>query len=226
MTRSSSAWQHFPGSFNAHNTRQLFFSDNKWGIPCLKHVPHSKTPNWLVPYRTRIRSNTHLADGAVHFFLDDYRFETVWRTPQKALSALQPYSILLTPDFSLYHDWPLALQLWNVYRNRWCGAFWQTHGFTVIPTVSWSSAESYPFCFTGIPKHSLVAISTLGINVTDPLQHGLFMAGFHAMIEAIQPSAVLCYGEAPAACHASAEIHTYPTRWTNIRAARQAALAS
>src|SRR5690606_139839 len=78
------------------------------------------------------------------------RFETVWSRPRKALEALAPYTTLLSPDFSLYRDWPLLLQMWNVYRNRWCGAFWQRQGFTVIPTVSWSTAESVEFCFLGV----------------------------------------------------------------------------
>jgi hypothetical protein len=122
------------------------------------------TPAWLVPYRQRIRVNEPLDDGAVHCFLDDYRFETVWTRPYKALSALRLYTTLLSPDFSLYREWPLTLQLWNVYRNRWCGRFWQSQGFRVIPTVSWSTAASYDFCFLGVPKRGVVAVSAVGVK--------------------------------------------------------------
>jgi hypothetical protein len=157
----------------------------------------------------------------VHFFLDDYRFESVWQRPRKALSALAPYQTVLTPDFSLYQQWPLALQLFNTYRNRWCGAFWQSQGFTVIPTISWSAAESYDFCFLGVARRSLVAISTVGVAWSRPLEKRLFLDGFTEMVRRLQPSAVLCYGRVPERCHELADIITYPTRWEGIRRARK-----
>jgi hypothetical protein len=150
VARTSHRWQSKPGRFDALHALERFPSDNELGIPCLAHVSPETLPAWLAPYRTRIRDSEPPDDGAVHFFLEDYRFETVWSRPRKALEALAPYTTLLSPDFSLYRDWPLMLQMWNVYRNRWCGAFWQSRGFTVIPTVSWSTAESYDFCFLGL----------------------------------------------------------------------------
>ena len=55
--------------------------DNHLGIPELLPAEAGRLPAWLVPYRTRIRAERPPADGAVHFFLDDYRFETVWSRP-------------------------------------------------------------------------------------------------------------------------------------------------
>ena len=224
MTRSSHRWQSKPGSFDALHTSQLFWSDNKWGIPLLAQQTITP-PAWLVPYRQRIRSQTELDDGGVHFFTDDYRFESVWNRPNKGIQALQPYTTVLTPDFSLYRDWPLTLQLWNTYRNRWCGCLWQTEGFQVVPTVSWSSADSYAFCFAGVPPYATVAISAVGVNLREPLEQHLFMAGLREMLLCLKPRHVLCYGKLPSAFRGlvtdSAELHTYPTRWTNIRAARR-----
>ena len=111
------------------------------------------------------------------------------------------------------------LQLWNTYRNRWCGRFWQEKGFNVIPTISWSTAESYDFCFLGAPRRSVVAVGTVGTG-QDPLARQLFIDGFRQMVERLEPTAVLSYGPVPAVCHALVEIVTYPTRWTTIRAAR------
>ena len=221
MTRTSHRWQSQPGSFDTLHANQLFPSDNTWGIPVLQHTSVSRAPDWLVPYRQRIRAHESLTDGCVHFFLDDYRFETVWNRPVKALAALAPYQTLLTPDFSLYRDWPPTLQLWNVYRNRWCGRFWQEEGFTVIPTVSWSTAVSYNFCFLGVPRRSVVAVSAVGVNLEAPLAYRLFVDGFVEMVRRLEPLMVLSYGHLPPVCHELAEIVTYPTRWTNIRAARR-----
>lgn len=217
-TRSSARWQQLPGSFDPLHAAQLFPTDgNRYHIPSIPHAPLSDTPAWLTPYRTRIRSNDGVADGAVHFFLDDYRFESVWNHPHKALRYLSDFRTLLTPDFSLYPDWPLALQLWNAYRSRWCGAFWASQGFHVIPTVSWAGHESYDFCFVGIAQHSMVAISTVGVRAEDA---GGFAHGFRAMLERIQPSQVLCYGSLPSKLTELVDVVCYPTRWAGIQKAR------
>ena len=221
MTRTAHRWQSKPGSFDTLHSAQLFPSRNAYGIPDLQHAPTGRVPAWLVPYRQRLRSQEAPEDGAVHFFLDDYRFETVWSRPYKALAALAPYQMLLTPDFSLYRDWPLTLQLWNVYRSRWCGRFWQAEGFTVIPTVSWSTAASYDFCFLGVPRRGVVAVSAVGVNLDAPLEYQLFVDGFVAMVRWLEPRVVLSYGRLPAACHELVEVVTYPTRWSNIRTARR-----
>ena len=221
MTRTSHRWQSQPGNFDRLHAAQLFPSDNQYGIPTLQHTPVSQIPAWLVPYRQRIRVNEPLDDGAVHFFADDYRFETVWNRPVKALEALAPYRMVLTPDFSLYRDWPLMLQLWNTYRNRWCGRFWQEEGYSVIPTISWSTAESYDFCFLGVPRRSVVAVSAVGVNLDAPLEYRLFVDGFTEMVQRLEPLVVLSYGRLPAVCHELVEVMTYPTRWTSIRAARR-----
>ncbi len=222
MTRTAHRWQSKPGGYDALHATQLFSSSNQYGIPDLQHTPTSRIPAWLVPYRQRIRANEPLDDGAVHFFLDDYRFETVWSRPLKALTALRPYPTLLTPDFSLYRDWPLMLQMWNVYRNRWCGRFWQAEGFTIVPTISWSTAVSYDFCFLGVPRRSVVAVSAVGVNLSHPLDYQLFLDGFREMAQRLEPLLVLSYGRLPTACHELVEVVSYPTRWTNIRAARRA----
>lgn len=221
MTRTSHRWHSRPGAFDALHATQLFPSRNAYGIPDLQHAPVSRIPTWLVPYRQRIRAEKPPDEGAVHFFADDYRFETVWSRPYKALAALTAYQMVLTPDFSLYRDWPLMLQMWNVYRNRWCGCFWQQQGFTVIPTISWSTAESYDFCFLGAPRRSVVAVSAVGVKLDSPLDCQLFLGGFREMARRLEPAVVLSYGPLPAACQEWVEVVTYPTRWTNIRAARK-----
>ena len=131
-----------------------------------------------------------------HFFLDDYQFERVWNTPKKYLTRAFRYKGLLTPDFSLYTDYPIAIQIWNTYRNRWCGQYWQMKGCKVIPTISWSTKESYDFCFNGIEKGSKVAISNIGvINNKENLK--LFYQGYYEMIKQIEPEEIILYGYKP-----------------------------
>lgn len=40
------------------------------------------------------------------------------------------------------------------------------------------------------------------------------------MVRRLEPVKVLAYGRLPAACAEQVEVICYPTRWTNIRAAR------
>ncbi len=216
MTRSSDKWHSTPGSFDTLHTRLLFPGDgNPYDMPRLAHAPLAYTPPQLVPYRARVRSKHGTVGLAVHFFLDDYRFETVWSRPRKALQYLRQFRTLLTPDFSLYADDPVAVQVWNTYRSRWCGAYWQSLGFQVIPTVSWSTPESYAFCFAGLPRHSLVAIATVGLRGAE---WALFEQGYRELLARLQPSRVLCYGNLPQSLAGLAEVRCYDTRWDNVRA--------
>src|SRR5579864_1838628 len=87
--------QAIPGSFDVLHALQLFPADgNAFGIPRLAHAPLAYTPSQLIPYRTRVRTRLGTNSAALHFFLDDYRFETVWSRPYKALEALRSYRTL------------------------------------------------------------------------------------------------------------------------------------
>jgi hypothetical protein len=198
------------------NTDWLFESDNAWGVPTVDPAPLSAVPEWLAPYRTRIRSKHDLGPGAVHFFLHDYRFTSVWTYPRRALAALRHWQTVLSPDFSLYRNDPLALQLFNVYRNRWCQAYWSYHGLTVIPTVSWSTPESYPFAFLGLPQKSVVAVGTVGVRWKVVAVRTYFTQGWNEMIARLNPVLVLVYGKVPEGVAETVSIRCYPPYWEGV----------
>ena len=60
-------------------------------------------------------------DACIHFYLDDYQFERVWKRPEYYIDKLQRFDSCLTPDFSLYRDMPISMMIWNVYRSRLIG---------------------------------------------------------------------------------------------------------
>ena len=132
-------------------------------------------------------------DAAIHFYVDDYQFERVWNAPEKYIEILEQYEAILSPDYSLYMDMPMAMKIWNVYRSRQIGAFYQRKGIRVIPTISWAEKETFEFCFKGIPQGSIVSISTIGVKESkDAL--AIWHAGVDEMIRQIEPSAILVYG--------------------------------
>ena len=133
-------------------------------------------------------------DKILHFFLDDYQFERVWNNADKYLGVLRNFKAVCSPDFSLYLDFPRTIQLYNNYRRQWCGAYWQDYGITVIPTVRWADEESFDWCFEGIPKKSLVCISTVG-GFREKAVEQAWMKGYHKALEVLDPSHILFYGK-------------------------------
>lgn len=135
----------------------------------------------------------------IHFFVDDYQFQRVWGMPDYYLPLLKQFKCVMTPDFSTYADFPLALQIYNHYRKHWVGAYLQLHGIKIIPTISWSDEASYEWCFDGEPVNSVVAISSVGTGI-NPRSSELFMQGYQEMIKRLQPTQIIFYGHVPKAC--------------------------
>ena len=136
---------------------------------------------------------THPENIGVHFFLHDYQFERVWKYPDRYVDVLKKFAFVLSPDFSPYADMPKALQIYNVYRNRWCGRYWQEHGIKVIPTFTMGNTDLFKVFCTGIPKHSTIAISTMGEGRWGKFR-GLFN-WWDVIMEELKPSTVLLYGK-------------------------------
>ena len=164
----------------------FFKSTNKYGIPDIKKDEFKVKE--LIPYRVDSNRN-----GTAHFFLDDYRFERCWRKPDSQIEELKKYDGVLSPDFSMYTNYPQAMQIWQVYRNRWCACYWQSLGIKVIPTISWSDEQSFKYCFLGVQKGSTVAIGTVGV-LNDEYAKTLFMQGFKEMLKQLEPKEILIYG--------------------------------
>ena len=129
----------------------------------------------------------------IHFYVDDYQFERVWNYPEKYVEVLEQYECILSPDFSLYLDMPMPMKIWNVYRSRLVGQYYQKRGIKVIPTISWAEKETFKFCFKGIPKGSIVSISTIGVK-QDQNALKIWCKGVDEMIKQIEPKAILVYG--------------------------------
>ena len=130
-------------------------------------------------------------DKTIHFFTYDWKFEKVYQNADEELEKLKQYYAVLSPDFSIFTNMPLALQIESIFKNRWCGAYWQSKGLKVIPTVSWGDERSFHFCFDGIEEGSIVAVSTYYRENCEEE----FMLGYNEMLKRIKPSMVLCYDE-------------------------------
>lgn len=164
--------------------------ENKWGLPVIENRGHFEV-NRLIAF-----NNKKEHQGWCHFFLYDYMFRSLWNTPTKYISKLKQFKGILVPDFSTYVDYPLALNIYNVYRNRWLGKYYQEHGINVIPTLVWGEYNSFDFAFKGIEKGSQVSVTTMG-NRKDKHLQKLFLDGIEQLIKEIEPYQIILYGKMP-----------------------------
>ena len=128
-----------------------------------------------------------------HFFLHDYQFERVWNYPDRYIKVLKKFKFVLSPDFSPYGDMPKILQMYNIYRNHWCCRYWQEHGITVIPTFTIGDSDMIDICCDGIPKNSVIAISTMGEGRWG--KYKLLKSCWNTILEKLEPKTILLYGK-------------------------------
>lgn len=178
--------------------------EGKYQMPKLHSVDY--VPSGFIGFNEMLTSKDH--DKGVHFYVDDYQFERIWNKPMDYLQRLFEFDCMLTPDFSLYTEMPLAMQIWNTYRSRLIGQMGQRMGLIVIPTVSWCREDSFEFCFDGLPKKSTLSVSTMGVK-QEEYNFNLWTAGMDAMIERLKPERLLIYGGAVPYDYGNIEIVYY-----------------
>ena len=164
-------------------------SNNFWQMPIIKN--DNFIPDKLIGFNYAKTSKEK--NVGIHFYLDDYQFERLWNNPEEYVDILKQYECILSPDFSLYMDMPMPMKIWNIYRSRQIGQYYQNQGIKVIPTLSWAESETFKFCFEGIPQGSVVSISTIGVKKNKETLK-IWKQGVDELIKQIKPSTILIYG--------------------------------
>lgn len=168
-------------------------ANNKYGIPELEPVHIDNLKDIPIQGFNFALREKHPENIGVHFFLHDYQFERVWKYPDRYVDVLKKFAFVLSPDFSPYADMPNALQIYNTYRNRWCGKYWQEHGIKVIPTFNMGNPDLFKMFCAGIPKHSTIAISTMGEGRWGNFEK--IRAFWDTIMRQLKPETVLLYGK-------------------------------
>ena len=192
---------------NENIKRWNFFSKNKWNIPTLKGIDKFDENVQFIGFNyAKTCEKQHKTDFGVHFFLDDYQFNRLWNRPDKYIPLLSKFKYVLSPDFSMYTDYPKAMQMWKHYQKHWLGAYMELFGIKVIPTVGWSDKDSFKWCFDGEPRNSIVAVSSIGTQ-KDKESKQLFLEGYNKMLEVLKPTKILFWGNIPNEIDKSNVIH-------------------
>lgn len=161
------------------------------GIPMLMNTNNVQVPKGLIPYDKA--KKCIYRERYIHFYIFDKYFNSILTATKRNLNLLKSYAGVITPDFSILINQSKCLQETNTYFNRAVGFYLQKQGIPVIPNVRWGDKSTYDFCFLGIPKNSIVAISTHGCIRNKELRE-IFKKGLYRMLKTIEPIDVVVYG--------------------------------
>lgn len=183
----------FDDGFQEHLTKGATFIGAP-GIPMLMNLNNVQVPHDIIPF-TKARTCPNKRQY-VHFYMHDREFSQVLTATDQYLDLLKLYDGVITPDCTLMIGQSPCLQQANTYMNRAVGFYLQKNGIPVIPNVRWSDESSFEYCFLGIPKGSIVSVSTHGC-ITSKKERLMFKIGLGAMLDTLQPQIVLVHGYMP-----------------------------
>lgn len=169
------------------------FYDGKYEIPIIEGI-NDVNPKNLILYSDR-NLNPNKGDW-ICFYEDDYKINSLWNSPKKYINIFSKYGGVITPDYSLYRDMPLSMQIWNIYRSRALGYWLQKNGIRVIPNVRFSDERTYDITCSGIDKNSTIAISTHSLMKIKK-EKELFKIGLEKIINKLTPKTIIVYGTTP-----------------------------
>ena len=190
---------------NGHNLELGSFElSGEYGIPVLRPVQLDAHLTWI-RFNHALREPQRERYG-VHFFIDDYLFQRAWHDPPRYALFLRSFPAVMTPDFSMFADYPRAVQIYNHWRKHQLGAYWQQTGMTVIPSIGWIGRDSYSWCFDGEPVGGTVAVSSVGTQKSKEGRR-LFLDGYNEMMARLMPSKIIFFGDIPKECEGNIEHH-------------------
>lgn len=149
---------------------------------------YSKTKNTCVAFY----QYDHTFDG-IHGLYNSIAYKDEKRL-NKFRERFKDVKYIIAPDYSLFGDFPNALQIFNIYKSRVCICWLIANTKAkIIPNVRWSFNFSYDYCFDGIMKGSNIAIGLLG-QIRNKDNKNMFLNGFKTAIDTIEPKSIIVYG--------------------------------
>lgn len=168
--------------------------DGYYELPCIK--TSDKIPNRVISFSKAMERNTTDFDQWVMFYEHDAKFERFWNNPKAYLKKLKKFNGVISPDFSLYRNMPLCMQLWNTYRGRALAVWLQNNGIEIIPNVRWNDERTFTFAFNSIEKEKTISVGTHGcIKRKEDKEY--FKTGLAKAVNRLNPKHIIVYGAAP-----------------------------
>lgn len=168
--------------------------EGKYEMPVIK--TSDLIPNRVVTFSNAMSKSWNDYDCWVVFYEHDAKFERFWNKPKAYLEKLKKFRGIISPDFSLYRNMPLSLQIYNTYRGRALSVWLQKNGIEIIPNIRFGDERTYDFCFDGIEKNKTIAIGTHGcIKLKE--DKIFFKVGLLKLVQELSPKTIIVYGSAP-----------------------------
>lgn len=161
-------------------------------IPCI--VTSNLLPEKVIPFSKATRNKDY--DCWVHFYEHDVAFECLWNNPRKYLPILKKYKGIISPDYSLYYDMPMCMQVWNTYRGRALSHWLHKNGVEIIPNVRWGDERTFDLACLGVEANKTISVGSHGCIKTI-YEKNKFILGFDHVINNLQPQTVIVYGGMP-----------------------------
>lgn len=191
MSRINSQRKSCKDVFNAFLVSSATYA-GEYEIPCISAT--ECVPNKLISFSKALSSTDH--DQWIHFYEDDYLFECVWDSPNDYLALFKKFNGVILPDFSLYRDMPLNLQISNIYRSRAIGNWLQRdNNIKIISNIRYGDERTYKISCDGVEHGGTIAIGSHG-NMKCCTDRKFFLEGLDVITEILHPSVIVVYGTA------------------------------
>ncbi len=163
-------------------------------LPVIK--TSDKLPEKVVTFSKAMTKSWTDFDCWVVFYEHDKEFERLWNNPKQYLDKLKKFKGVISPDFSLYRNMPLVMQMWNTYRGRALAVWLQNNDVEIIPNVRFGDERTFSFCFDGIEENKTVAVGTHGC-IKRKEDKIFFKVGLARLVQRLSPKTIIVYGSAP-----------------------------
>ena len=168
--------------------------DGYYELPVIRTSDH--LPDKVITFSKAMSKTWDDFDCWVVFYEHDRDFERLWSKPRQYLDKLKKFKGIISPDFSLYRNMPLIMQMWNTYRSRAIAVWLQNNGVEVIPNVRFGDERTFSFCFDGVEENKTVAVGTHGC-IKRKEDKIFFKIGLARMVQRLSPKTIIVYGSAP-----------------------------
>lgn len=147
----------------------VFPSDPVWGIPVLSlKYQAEKVTKPIVKWGEVGRKDKSVTGGIWHFYVKDYKFETLYYNDPNAPMYADPYAMVL-PNYSVREFTPYSWIMGQTFKKFWLGRYWQSKGFRIFVDLNVRldadqiKLVGCPINFLGVPR-GWRAYATRGYN--------------------------------------------------------------
>jgi hypothetical protein len=133
----------------------------------------------------------------------DVELETIWQNIAAMTKRFlnKRFMALMSPEFSVGVAYPKAERIWQTFRNRWVGRYWQEAGLKIIPTVSHLNVEGdEQFLYAGIPENCPCVSTQVQAHGEQDQKDDfdymmkVYRASYDAILEHVKPKQIIVYG--------------------------------